>query len=187
MICSPLVYHDAVLDAARLTQTKGKALEIGPGDGKLLASLAEEFQAVTAIEQSPAMLAPISPLRKSGINIQQGDFFALERAQFDLIVAAMVVHHMPSPARFFQHAATLLDPNGQLVLAELCAHPHQWTHKHCGDLWLGFAPDQLTQWAAAAELSITSQQYFAQRNGFTVQVLALNKSEVPNTSKKEIQ
>ena len=46
------------------------------------------------------------------------EFEALPREpRFDLIAATMVVHHMPSPARFFSHAATQPMVNAEKLLA----------------------------------------------------------------------
>jgi cyclopropane fatty-acyl-phospholipid synthase-like methyltransferase len=84
----------------------------------------------------------------------------------------MVVHHLPSPPNFFSQAAALLAPGGLLVVAELCDHDQDWVKDLCGDVWLGFNPVALTQWAAQAGLTQTQQQFLAQRNGFRVQVSA---------------
>ena len=55
-------------------------------------------------------------------------------------------------------------------MTELCGHDQTWAHKSCGDLWLGFEPDDLRNWAAAAELYEGESLYLAQRNGFQIQL-----------------
>ena len=51
-----------------------------------------------------------------------------------------------------------------------CAHDQAWAREHCGDLWLGFMPDELVEWAADANLELKASVFLAQRNGFQIQV-----------------
>jgi hypothetical protein len=81
-----------------------------------------------------------------------------------------VLHHARSPAAFIGHAARHLAPGGLLVVIELCRHDQDWVRDACGDVWLGFEPDDLDQWAAMAGLSPGAPQYLAQRNGFRLQI-----------------
>jgi hypothetical protein len=67
-------------------------------------------------------------------------------------VINMVLHHTPDPSRTLAEAAATLKPGGVLLITELCEHGQGWARESCGDLWLGFAPQQLQTWAAAAGL-----------------------------------
>ena len=114
---------------------------------------------------------------RANVTVQQTDFLSMPgHAEFNLIVAAMVLHHQPSPARFLAQASRMLHAGGQFLLVELAPHPHEWVKQNCGDLWLGFSTQQLKDWAQRAGLTINQQLYFAQRNGFTVQVVAFSHS-----------
>mgnify|MGYP001814490164 CR=1 FL=1 len=177
LICAPEVYTATVVDViqAHPDRNRGSALEIGPGSGTLLKALSPHFQQVTGLDNAQEMLnntaSAVSDL--NNITLLQGDFIELPNThRYDLIVAAMVVHHLPSPPNFFSQAAALLAPGGLLVVAELCDHDQDWVKDSCGDVWLGFDPEALTQWGAQAGLSQTQQQFLAQRNGFRVQVSA---------------
>ena len=64
----------------------------------------------------------------------------------------------------------MLTPSGTLIVSELCAHDQAWTREHCGDLWLGFMPDELVEWAAEGGLKLEASVFLAQRNGFQIQV-----------------
>jgi len=64
----------------------------------------------------------------------------------------------------------MLLPGGSLFLSELCRHDQTWAREACGDIWLGFEPDDITRWAADAGLETGRQLYFSQRNGFSVQI-----------------
>ena len=59
---------------------------------------------------------------------------------------------------------------GVLILSDLCAHDQGWASAACGDLWLGFAPEDIASWAVDAGLSEGESMYLALRNGFRVQL-----------------
>ena len=91
-------------------------------------------------------------------------------AQFDCIVANMVLHHVPSPAHIFSQAFALLKPGGSLMVSDLSRHDQQWVRESCGDLWLGFSAEELDQWSREAGLTKGESQYLGLRNGFQIQV-----------------
>lgn len=179
-ICEPGVYAGSVLELIdRLGLGQGEALEIGPGDGTLLVRLAERFRHVTGIDSARAMLDRAAGAVQAAGNVRlvHRDFMALpERPRYQLVVAAMVTHHQPSPRRFFRHAAALLRRDGALIVAELCRHDHEWAREACGDVWLGFEPAELADWAAVAGLSPGESQFLAQKNGFRIQIHTFHKS-----------
>ena len=168
------VYAGSVLEVVdRLGLGSGTALEIGPGDGELLSSLASRFNEVVGIDSARSMLdrcaARVAGL--GNVRLVHRDFaHVAERPRYQLVLAAMVAHHQPSPQRFFRHAASLLRRDGVLILVELCRHDHEWARTACGDLWLGFEPVELTQWAANAGLETGESQFLAQKNGFRIQL-----------------
>lgn len=149
------------------------ALEIGPGDGELLRLLAGRFDHVVGIDNQPAMLERCAAVAAECANVRllNRDFSSLPSiARYRLVLAAMVVHHLASPARMFQHAKRLVGPGGHLVVIELCRHDHEWVREACGDLWLGFEPHELLDWAARAGFVRVESQFLAQRNGFQIQI-----------------
>jgi len=100
----------------------GRALEIGPGDGALIVGLAGIYQAVTGIDSSAEMLAHTAQAtrKEKNISLIHADFLEFSNEEnYELIVAAMAVHHLPSPAGFFHRARRLLKPGGSLIVAEL--------------------------------------------------------------------
>lgn len=178
-ICEHSVYAGSVLEAVdRLGLGEGTALEIGPGDGELLAALAGRFDDVVGIDSAAAMLQRASA-RVAGlpnVRLEHRDFNDLPaRPRYQLVLAAMVVHHQPSPPRFFRRAAERLERDGVLILVELCRHDQEWARSACGDLWLGFEAAELTQWAANAGLGAGESQFLAQRNGFRIQIHTYHK------------
>ncbi len=172
---SPLAaYAPTVMDAWRSAGLERNAvLEVGPGDGQLLAQLASDFDQVVGIDSAPAMLARA---RKNlagltNVTLMQREFTALPRVRkYNLVIAAMVVHHMPSPSQFFQQASRIMKPGGLLVVAELCHHHHEWVRFACGDQWLGFEAQELNGWAEQAGFASPQSQFLAQKNGFRLQI-----------------
>ncbi len=190
LICAPEVYAASAVQAALAVppEQRQAALEIGPGSGLLLRALAEHFACVHGIDNAGEMLAKTAAAVAGVDNIElhQRAFAELPaKPTYNLVAAAMVVHHMPSPLAFFQHAARVLKDDGLLVIAELSAHDQEWCKQLCGDVWLGFDVEELSRWAAACGFTEIQQQFLAQRNGFRVQVSAYALDS--NPSKGTIQ
>lgn len=179
-ICEPVIYTDTVKDILQTIgvigaglPAGGHALEVGPGDGHLLAWLAAHFAQVTGIDSSRSMLerARSNTQALASVTLTHSDFVELTGVdQHKLIIAAMVIHHLASPANFFQQAKRLLQDAGTLVIAELCRHDQQWASEVCGDHWLGFEPHELHQWAERAGFRAIDSQFLAQKNGFRIQI-----------------
>lgn len=158
------------------TPQGASALEVGPGEGAFLAYLAPHFERVVALDNSRAMLEQARQFADqaglANIEFMYGDTGSALHSglEVDCIVLNMVLHHVPSPAAIFQDLARMLRPRGTLLVTELCRHDQLWTQQACGDLWQGFEPEDLTQWAQAAGLTPGHGVYLAQRNGFRVQI-----------------
>ena len=173
-ICEPATYQDVVLELIDEVIDAGletrQALEVGPGASNLLGALADRFTNATGVDNSQSMLATAAAAlpADSKAQLKHQDFMALpQRRRYDVLVAAMVIHHQASPAAFFKQSAALLKPGGSLVVAELCQHDQEWAQSACGDQWLGFEPDQLAGWAARAGLIQADAHYLAQKKRFS--------------------
>lgn len=179
-IAEPGAYLDPLLEmidsAIADGLDTGQALEVGPGTGQLLVRLGARFDTATGIDNARAMLAATRAGIGSGaaagnVRLRHRDFLTLPcRRRYDLLLAAMVIHHQASPASFFRQAANVLNPAGELVVVELCRHDQQWAADACGDQWLGFEPEELDGWAGGAGLAEAASQYLAQKNGFCIQI-----------------
>ncbi|PID42868.1 MAG: ArsR family transcriptional regulator [Proteobacteria bacterium] len=152
------------------------ALEIGPGSGQFLARLSPLFDNVYALDNAPVMLEQSRSFAFSrqleNMEFVLGDSgVAVERGiNADAIVVNMVLHHVSNPRSVFQDSAKMLNPGGILLISELTHHNQAWARDKCGDLWLGFEPEQLEQWAADAGLKEKDSVFIGLRNGFQVQV-----------------
>lgn len=182
LIAAPERYAAAVktlLDAIP-KRSRRVALEVGPGEGWLLPRLSAQFSRVLALDNAPSMLEAAKTVTKDCkpgvIEFLLGDtrHAALNGLNADLVVMNMVLHHTPDPAATLREAAATLAPGGNLLITELCEHRQGWTRENCGDLWLGFAPEQLEQWATDAGLREATSSYLGQRNGFKLQLRLFN-------------
>ena len=178
LIASYEQYADTVAQALADAplHSRALALEVGPGDGRFLRHLSPRFEQVIAVDNAGEMLARSKQCaHKAGLgNIEflHGDTRhpRLAAISADCIVVNMVLHHTPSPADIFADLSAALAPAGVLLVTDLCQHDQDWARESCGDLWLGFEPDDLRGWAHSAGLTEIAGEYLAQRNGFQIQV-----------------
>lgn len=174
----------AELVAARAAQHQWQsALEIGPGEGGFLPVLADICSRVVAVDNSADML------RKARLTCHEAGLANVELIEgttsdllpaterFDLVVANMVLHHVPSPADIFMDASELMAPRAFLIISDLRRHDQDWVRENCGDLWLGFEPEELNAWAGAAGLDVGETLFIGLRNGFQVQVREFRKPD----------
>lgn len=169
-----------VLDGLNLSKAES-AVEIGPGAGELLLDLSSRFARVVALDNSEVMLDKSRAFAErnalKNIDFIHGDTTAIVRGAIkskavpsDVVTLNMVLHHVPSPGEIFKDIYHLLVDGGKLLLTELCDHDQDWAREACGDVWLGFEPEVLDQWALAAGLCCGDSQYLALRNGFRIQI-----------------
>jgi ArsR family transcriptional regulator len=151
-------------------------LEVGPGEGGFLPALSRRFQRVIALDTSEEMLSrsrkTVEEAQLGNVELVLGDteFAKRQGMRADCITLNMVLHHTPDPAQIFADLAELLLPGGTLLVTELCHHDQSWARETCGDLWLGFEPEDLGHWATAAGLTEGEGLFLAQRNGFQIQL-----------------
>jgi ArsR family transcriptional regulator len=178
LIASYEQYADTVaqvLDNAS-GQHRHTVLEVGPGDGSFLLELAPRFERVIALDNAPGMLEQARDTAADAdldnIEFILGDTRSvqLQDLQANCVVINMVLHHTPSPGQILKDVASCLAPGGVVLVTDLCRHDQGWARENCGDLWLGFDPQELAQWAADAGLTDITSVYLAQRNGFQIQV-----------------
>ncbi|MDM3870848.1 metalloregulator ArsR/SmtB family transcription factor [Porticoccus sp. W117] len=186
MIASHQDYGEAISELLTniVPPSAANVLEVGPGEGELLPTLSEHFESVIALELSSEMLQRSQELSSkqalTNIRFFHGDTNAAvnEGLKADCITINMVLHHTPSPADVFSDLGQLLNPGGALLVTDLCRHDQSWAKEACGDQWLGFEPEDLTEWAGQAGLSEGQSQYLALKNGFKVQLRHFMKREM---------
>ncbi|MCK5880971.1 MAG: metalloregulator ArsR/SmtB family transcription factor [Sinobacterium sp.] len=176
LIASLEQYGPAVEELCRSLPSFNKVVEIGPGEGEFLLVLSRIFQHVNAIDSSESMLAKSQALIEKeqcdNVSLVLGNtaLAAQKDLRADCVIANMVLHHTPNPAEIFHDLSQCLISGGSLIICDLLSHDQSWTRENCGDVWLGFDENELSEWAIAANLAPTQETYLTLRNGFRIQV-----------------
>ncbi|MDO6422037.1 ArsR/SmtB family transcription factor [Saccharophagus degradans] len=158
-----------------------RALEIGPGEGDFLPYLSKRFNNVIALDNASTMLQKAQAYSEQQAlnNIQfvlnDTSYCSQQPNSLDCVVINMVLHHTPSPNQIFADVSQALKTGGALIVCELCEHDQDWAKQACGDIWLGFAPADLSAWAKEHNLYAEQNIYFALRNGFQIQIQQFTK------------
>ena len=177
--------HDVI--ASLNISDKSQILEVGPGEGKLLSELTKKFRNLIALDNSREMLDKckntISLRNCEGVKFLLGDtsIALAKNIKSDLLILNMVLHHIPTPAKIFQDASSLLNRGGHLLIVDLSRHDQDWVRDSCGDIWLGFEEADLNDWGSKADLEIGQSSYLSLRNGFQIQMRVFTKKKInPN-------
>lgn len=164
-----------LLDLADLPR-QSRVLEVGPGQGLLLAELAGRYDDVVAMDNSEEMLAITrgKTALKDRVRFIQSSLEGFEprggEEPFDAVVLNMVLHHLPSPIQALQKLRKIVRKERYLLIADLCSHNQEWVKTSCGDVWLGFDPVDLDDWALGAGFEEEQSLYLGLKNGFQIQL-----------------
>ena len=120
--------RDVVLEELRRIEPK-RVLEVGCGWGELAVSIADEVACeVVAIDQSERM---VELARERGVDARVGDVQRLEvdDAEFDAVVAAWMLYHVPDLQGALRECARVLRLGGALVAVTNAASDFEelWT------------------------------------------------------------
>lgn len=130
--------------------------DIGTGTGFLLPTLARTFRRVIAVDPVPEMLEVARNRCQAGkinnVLLKQGDLSRLPilNERVDLVLAVLVLHHVPSPPDALAEIRRVLKPHGRLLIVEQTAHRFTTFHERMQDRWWGFEPAGLARELEAA-------------------------------------
>jgi SAM-dependent methyltransferase len=121
-----------VMWAEIVASSPARVLEVGPGPGELSERIQRELGArVVAIDVSERM---VELARRHGVDARVGDVQELPFAddEFDLVVAAWVLFHLPDLDRGLAEIARVLRPGGRLVSVTNSEHHLGEARSHAG-------------------------------------------------------
>jgi len=128
--------------------------DLGCGTGQLSALLAPHVGTVIAVDGSADMLqaarARLADL--PNVEVRRGALEALpiDDGQLDVAVLALVLHHLPEPARALAEAARVVAPGGRVLIVDMLPHDRTEYQAQMGHVWLGFGEAQIRRWLDAA-------------------------------------
>lgn len=117
---------------ARYQRRRGRALELGCGDGWMLGALRDRGWRVLGTERSMEGARSAAVLNRVPMFV--GDFDALRSGpSFDLIILFQALEHLAEPFTTLKQGAELLDPGGAMVVA--VPNFASWQARLFGSAW----------------------------------------------------
>ena len=146
-----------------LLPKRGLAIDIGTGDGALVELLAPLFDRVLAVDRSAEQLKAASrrlSARSYGhVELVHADYDdpavaarVAELGGADAVLAVRLLHHAPRPQGAMALLASLARPGGHVILIDYRSHEDEQMRERQADLWLGFEPGELIEFASSAGL-----------------------------------
>ena len=133
--------------------------DVGTGTGFLAEAALDAGARVIGVDVSDAMLEQArSRFAGRAFDARKGevDALPLETAEADAVLANMVLHHAPEPARAIREMSRVLKPSGTLVITDADTHTHEWLRTEQHDRWLGFDRADIVRWFLDAGLQDVS-------------------------------
>jgi ArsR family transcriptional regulator len=141
----------ALLDLLDPTLTVG---DLGCGTGQIAELMAPHAARVIAVDGSRDMLlAARRRLKRLGnVEVRPGELEALpiDSGQLDAAILALVLHHVPEPARALAEVARVLKPGGRVLIIDMLPHDRTEYQQQMGHVWLGFSPATMGRYLESA-------------------------------------
>ena len=146
-------------------------LDLGTGTGRMLEIFGPAVERGLGIDMSLDMLLLARDrLERAGLrhcSVRQGDIYdlPLEKDSVDAVIIHQVLHFLDDGARAIREAARVLAPSGRLLVVDFAPHELEFLREEHAHRRLGFAPDTMAQWFAAAGLDVTMHKNIAPERG----------------------
>lgn len=125
--------------------------DLGAGEGLISQLLAARAKKVIAIDHSPRMVEVGRDLAKrsglKNLEYRQGDMEQppIRPGSVDVAILSQALHHAVHPPRALEAAWKILRPGGTLLVLDLVEHAFEAAREMYADVWLGFAPVELSK------------------------------------------
>jgi ubiquinone/menaquinone biosynthesis C-methylase UbiE/DNA-binding MarR family transcriptional regulator len=131
--------------------------DLGCGTGQISSVLAPHVARVIGVDGSPDMLQAARARLEGAASVEfrLGNLEALpiDDAELDASVMALVLHHVPDPARALAETARVLKPGGRALIIDMLPHDRVEYQQQMGHVWLGFPEKQMRKLLAGAGFS----------------------------------
>ncbi len=141
------------------------AVDLGCGTGELIFHLKQKAKKVIGVDSSAQMLTETRkrfPSENGVPDLRLGELehLPLSDGEAELVVISMVLHHISAPAIAIAEACRILKPGGTLLIADLHKHNDEIMRKSYGDRWLGFHPDEITDYLHTTGFALQSRKSY---------------------------
>ena len=125
--------------------------DLGAGEGLISQLLAARAKKVIAVDHSPRMVEVGRELAKrsglKNLEYRQGDMEQppIRPGSVDVAILSQALHHAIQPSRALEAASKILRPRGTLLVLDLVEHGFEAARELYADVWLGFAPAEMTR------------------------------------------
>ena len=128
--------------------------DLGCGTGQVSELVAPHVAKVIAVDGSSDMVQAARKRLKSAANVEvrSGDMETLpiDDGQLDAAVVALVLHHVPEPARALAEAHRVLKSGGRVLIVDMLPHDRVEYQQQMGHVWLGFSEKTMRKYLEAA-------------------------------------
>ena len=86
------------------------------------------------------------------VEVRRGDMEALpiDDAQLDVAIIALVLHHVPEPARALAEMHRVLKRGGRVLIVDMLPHDRVEYQQQMGHVWLGFSEKTIKKFLEGA-------------------------------------
>ena len=128
--------------------------DLGCGTGQVTELIAPHVAKVIAVDGSTDMVQAARKRLKGlhHVDVRRGDMEALplDDDQLDVVVMALVLHHVPEPARALAEMHRVLKSGGRVLIVDMLPHDRVEYQQQMGHVWLGFAEKTMKKYLEAA-------------------------------------
>ena len=121
--------------------------DLGCGTGQVTELVAPHVAKVIAVDGSTDMVQAARKRLKGlhQVDVRRGDMEALpiDDLQLDMAMVALVLHHVPDPARALAEVHRVLKCGGRAMIVDMLPHDRVEYQQQMGHVWLGFSADQV--------------------------------------------
>jgi ubiquinone/menaquinone biosynthesis C-methylase UbiE len=128
--------------------------DLGCGTGQVSELVAPHVAKVVAVDGSTDMVQAARKRLKGlhQVEVRRGDMEALpiDDGTLDVAVVALVLHHVPEPARALAEMHRALKCGGRVLIVDMLPHDRIEYQQQMGHVWLGFSDKQITRFLTGA-------------------------------------
>ena len=128
--------------------------DLGCGTGQVSELIAPHVAKVVAVDGSTDMVQAARKRLKAlpQVDVRRGDMEALpiDDGQLDVAIVALVLHHVPEPARALSEVRRVLKRDGRIMIVDMLSHDRVEYQQQMGHVWLGFSEKTIKKHLEAA-------------------------------------